>query len=194
MAAGLVAREAAASVSVSALFEELLQGASAAAVVTPIEKQGVWEGAHIATYTRVHVDQVMGGTLPPEIWVRTLGGAVGKIGQIVEGEAQFPMGQESLVFVRPHVEPGSPKPTGSFVVVERAQGQFPVAGGEGDGRHLAQAADIGSLIAPPPEHWARASQRLPPGVEPRLAHEVLDGRTLRDAAREIAIAWARMHP
>jgi hypothetical protein len=193
-AAGLIARDAAASVSVSALFEELVQGSTAAAVVTPIERQGVWEGGLIATYTRVHVDQVLGGALPDEVWVRTLGGAVGKIGQIVEGEAQFPVGQPSLVFVRPHVEPRTQARAGSFVVVERAQGQFTVAGGAGDARRLAQASDLGSLVAPPPSHWARAAQRLPPGIAPRFAHDVLDGRSLRDAAHEIASAWARMHP
>jgi hypothetical protein len=80
------------------------------------------------------------------------------------------------------------------VVVERAQGQFTVAGGAGDARRLAQASDLGSLVAPPPSHWARAAQRLPPGIAPRFAHDVLDGRSLRDAAHEIASAWARMHP
>lgn len=192
-AAALASREAAASVSVSAFFEELVQGSTAAAVVIPIEKQAVWEGGVIATYTRVNVDQVMGGALPGEVWVRTLGGAIGNIGQIVEGEAQFAVGQPSLVFVRPHVESGSQARSGSFVVVERAQGEFTVAGGAGDARRLAQASDLGSLVAPPPAHWARAAQRLPPGVAPRFAHEVLDGRSLRDAAHEIATAWARMH-
>ena len=62
--------------------------------------------------------------------------------------------------------------------------QFTVAGGAGDARRLAQASDLGSLVAPPPSHWARAAQRLPAGVAPRFAHEVLDGRPLRDAAHE----------
>jgi Matrixin len=192
--ATLAAHDAAASVSISVLFEDLVRGASAAAIVSPLEKQAVWEGGHIATYTHVRVDQVMGGSLPGELWVRTLGGGVGRIGQIVEGEAQFAVGQASLVFLRPHVDPVGARADDAFVVVERAQGQFPVAGGDGEGRHLTQAPDVGSLIAPPPAHWDRAAQRLPAGVAPRLARDVLEGRTLRDAAREIAAAWPRMHP
>jgi hypothetical protein len=47
-----------------------------------------------------------------------------------EGEATFGIGQSSLLLVRVDVDPVSRSPTDHFVVIERAQGQFPIVTGE----------------------------------------------------------------
>jgi hypothetical protein len=176
-------REAQASVSAAALFDDLVKDATAAAVVTPIEQRAAWEGNRIVTLTHLRVDRVVGGQLPGDVWVRTMGGSVGKIGQIIEGQATFAIGATSLIFVRPHVDPVTKAPTDAFVVVDAAQGEFPVvAAGEGRPPRLARAANIGALVDP--------SKRA---AGARLVSEVLDDRPLEDAAREISVTWGRLH-
>jgi hypothetical protein len=187
-------RDASASVSTAALFEELVQEASAVAVVVPTERRALWEGNRIATYTRVHIDRLVAGQMAGELWVRTLGGAVGETAQIVEGQAAFALGRPSLVFLRPYLDPVTHAPAGTFVVVERAQGQFPIAQDQGQSPRLALASNIGALLPPPSEHWARASMHLLPGRTPRFARDVLRDRSLEDAAREIVAAWPLVHP
>ncbi len=186
------AREARASVSATVLFEELVQGATAAAVVAPVEQRAVWEDGRIVTYTRVRIDRLIAGQLPAEIWIATHGGVVGHILQRVEGEPSFAFEQRSLLFVRPHLDPVTRAPTSTFVVVERAQGEFPIAGGAQNPR-LGLAPDLGELLPPAPAHWARAVDHLPPGSAAHFARDVLDNRPLDEAAREIAATWRRLH-
>jgi hypothetical protein len=87
-------QDAEASVSVTVLFDELVQKASAAAVVTRAEQRGLWEDGRIVTYTRVHVDRLVAGQLAGDVWVRTLGGRSGT-GQIVERRRSLPGGPRS---------------------------------------------------------------------------------------------------
>src|ERR1019366_8185381 len=123
---GVRSSDAAASVSVIATFEQLVQESSAVAVVTPTEQRALWEGDRIATYTHVRVDRRLAGDLEGDAWGRTLGGSVGDVAQIAEGQAIFSLGRPSLVFLRTHVDANTRQATDSYVVVERAQGQFPV--------------------------------------------------------------------
>jgi hypothetical protein len=198
----LGARDARASVSAEALFEQLVQEANAAAVVTPVDQRSAWENGRIVTFTRVRIDRLVAGAVASdarganEAWVRTLGGAVGDIGQLVEGEASFPIGRPSLVFLELHRDPVTKAADGSLVVVERAQGQFPIAmdaPGNGGKVRLTLAGDLGALVPPPPDHWTRASKPLPPGRSARFARDVLQGRALDEATREIAAVWAPLH-
>ncbi len=61
-----------------------------------LEQRSQWEelgGARrIVTYTRLSIDRPVAGQPDGEIWVRTLGGAVGDIGQQVSGDAQLKIG------------------------------------------------------------------------------------------------------
>jgi len=171
------AADARASVSVTVTFDELVQRAAAVALVVPIEQRSVWEDGRIATYTHLRVERVIAGRLPGEIWVRAFGGAVGRIGQLVEGEATFPVGAESLVFVRPHTDAVS---AGTFGVVEGAQGQFPVVTGDGASPRLGASRGLGGLLP------------APKGAS-RPARDVLLDRSVEDAAHEITAAWSRLH-
>jgi hypothetical protein len=167
--------QARASVSVSVTFDDLLRRASAVAVVVPEEQRSVWEDGRIVSYTHVRVGRLMAGRLSGEVWVRTFGGVVGGIAQLVEGEATFTQGGASLVFLHPRGEAGSP---GIFAVVEGAQGQFGLETGDGQQR-LTEARGVGAL--------------LPPPGAPRLARDMLLGRSLEDAARQIGAAWLQFH-
>jgi Matrixin len=171
LAGALVSESSAqASVSVSIGFEDLLKRASAAVVVVPIEQSSVWEAGRIATYTHLRVERLLAGQLPSEVWVRTLGGGVGRIGQIVEGEASFSVGITSLVFVHPRGD-------GTLGVVEGAQGQFPLVTTQGVLRLTA----------------SRGGALLPPPVAMRLARDELVDRSLEDAAGAIRQWWPQEH-
>jgi hypothetical protein len=184
---GLVAADARASVSIAVSWELLLQESTAAAVVTPLESRSVWESDRIYTYTRVRVERVVAGELPAGAtrdgaWIRTMGGVVGKIGQLVEGEAVLQSGQSSLLFV--HLLPG---PAGVFDVTARGQGQFPLVGPAGDEKtppHLVRSNTTGALVAP------RTLGPVPVGP---LAADVVHGRAVDDVARDVVTGWGRTH-
>jgi hypothetical protein len=177
-----------ASVSLPVTWDALVRASTAAAVVTPVGARAVWEDGRICTYTHVHVERAVAGNLATgdEAWVRTLGGVVGKIGQIVDGEAVFSPGRRSLVFLLP-------ASAGALAVAARGQGQFPIVDGA-DAAHsptVMESHTVGMLLP--------ASQVGVPGQGPSgatrvtLASEVLHGRLLDDAAREVATAWTTAH-
>ena len=174
---------ASASVSVIVTFDDLVRRATAVAVVTPLEPHALWENGRIVTYTRAHVDRQIAGKLEEEVWIRTLGGDVGNIGNRVEGQATFALGHPSLVFLHPHLDPVVGGPSGTFGVVEAAQGQFPIVLGNSGRATLTTGQNVGALALP------RGSGI----VAARFARDVLRDRPLEDAAREIAAAWTHAH-
>ncbi len=173
----LVAADARASVSIAVTWEGLLRESTAAAVVVPEEAHALWENGRIYTYTRVRVDRSMAGEPGTELWVRTMGGVVGKIGQIVDGEPVLVPGQASLLFL--HAGPGT-----YWEVTARGQGQFPVVADDKARPKLVRSTAAGAIFAP------KLAAGAPPPV---LAAEFVHGRTVDDVAREVAAAWGRTH-
>jgi hypothetical protein len=184
-ATALATSDVHASVSIAVLFDELVRDSTSVVVATPIEQHAAWENGRIYTYTRLRVDTLVAGEALDTLAVRTLGGAVGRIGQIVEGEATFAIGQPSVLFLRRRAE--------SFEVAARAQGQFAVVQGDDKRPHLAAATGTGALFPPSAARTAKVMQLNPAGGVPRFARDVLHGRVLEDAAHDIAAAWARLH-
>jgi hypothetical protein len=169
-------REAPASVSIAVTWEGLIRESTAAALVTPQDGLSVWESGRIYTYTRVHVEQAVAGDAPQgDAWVRTMGGVVGKVGQLVDGEAVLAPGQRSLLFLKAG-------PVGAFDVTARGQGQFVVkAGPPSAPAYLARTRSVGMLLPPLP---ASAGA---------LAADVVDGRLVDDVARDVAAGWGALH-
>jgi hypothetical protein len=177
----LVPANAPASVSIAATFDGLLSASTTAAVVSTIESRAVWEDGRIYTYTHVRVERPIAGELGTgaEAWVRTMGGIVGKVGQIVEGEAAFIPGDRSVLFLRPG-------PIGAYVVTDRGQGQFPVVTDEHQTAHVVRSHSAGMLLPP--------RRVLTTGTPtPRLAADVLHDRSVDDVVQEIAAAWVVAH-
>jgi len=176
----LCAAFARASVSIAVTWEALLGQSTAAAIVTPTESHSAWEAGRIYTYTRARVDRAVSGALAPgaDVWIRTMGGEVGPVGQVVEGEPVLTVGEPSLVFLHAG-------PPGTLEVTARGQGQFPVVAADAKApAHLVRSRAVGALVQPPV---------AVPAAPPRLAAEVLHGRPVDDAAREVAAAWDRTH-
>src|SRR4051794_24684786 len=90
---GLPIASAEAAVSVLVSLDELVAASTYVVVATAGERRSVWEdlpsGRRIVTYIRLSVEQTVAGAPGGEVWVRTLGGVVGKLGQAVSGEAQI---------------------------------------------------------------------------------------------------------
>ncbi len=182
LGATLLVGDARASVSIAVTWDGLLRESTAAAMVTALEGRPVWEGDRIYTYTHVHVDRAVAGELTTggDAWVRTMGGVVGKIGQVVDGEPVLTRGQASLLFLHPIAG----RAAGAFDVTARGQGQFPVIVDDKTPPHLVRGTSAGTLLPP------HASG---PVATPRLAADVVHGRAIDDVARDVAAAWSAAH-
>jgi hypothetical protein len=151
-----------AAVAKALTLGELVKKSTTTLVVTALAKRSSWVelggSRRIVTDTRVRVDELVTGVDPSagEVLLRTLGGRVGNIGQIVEGEAELTIGETSLTFLT-GFEPGL------YGVTAMAQGHYPVVS-DARGRILATNRVLPALV-----------KRSGSAVE-RLA-----GRTLNDA-------------
>jgi len=178
-----------AAVSIAYSLEQLVDESDRAVVVVPKERRYQWEevagSRRIVTYTQLEVrdtvfsrTQTRQGAPPPttkQLWVRTLGGQVGRIGQHVGGEARLQLGEENLLFL-------ARSRHGTLVVTGMAQGQYPVARAKTGGTktHPNQ---------PPPKVRLRLSRSLgtilPQRKRGLAALKQLAGIELHEAIRRI---------
>ena len=101
------------------------------------------EQRRIVTYHRIRADElVVGDPSDDELVVRTLGGRVGKIGQIVHGEAMIVRGHSSLLFL-------SKAGQHHHYVTARAQGHYPVFTDARGARRLRASPHRGAIIDAP---------------------------------------------
>ncbi len=167
------APETRASLARGASLRELSQESRHALLGTALASDSRWEYVgtkkRIVTYTRVRVDELLAGdALDSEVWVRTLGGKVGKLGQVVHGEALLLTGERTLLFLTPT--------DGVLAVTEMAQGHFPI-------RNDASGT---ARLAPSP--------RLPELREvDRSAAKELVGKLVPDASERVRKAWRDAH-
>jgi hypothetical protein len=121
-----VAGRAEASLARALSLSELIRSSRHALVATPVDLFAQWEtlGKHrrILTYTMVRAEYSLDGRPPAtrELLVRTLGGIVDGIGQIVPGEAVLRKGVTSALFVTDVSQD-------LFAVTAMAQGHYPLA-------------------------------------------------------------------
>lgn len=204
-AVAVVPSDATASVSIAITFDSLCQQADAVAAITPGEATSNWEDGRIFTYTKVHVDQGVAGDLAAgqDTYVRTMGGVVGKVGQMVDGEAVLQKDKPALLFLRK-------LKTGSYEVTARGQGQYPIQlDAQTKLRTIIKSSAAGVLLPPrekTPDQTAQASGVQTQSVLPmengaanakaliRLATDVLHQRSFEDGAKEINTNWKRLHP
>lgn len=167
-------------------LDELVSFASYVVVATATEQRSQWEelgGARrIVTYTRLSIDRTVAGQPDDtDVWVRTLGGVVGDVGQQVAGDAHLKIGSQAMLFLTR---------VGSAVVVSAmAQGHYPIVdvaeprgltGGPRIAvRRLAASPGSGTLLARPG-----------PSIS---AREQLVGATLDAAIDLVARAWKAKH-
>ena len=125
MAASLVWAKAAAATTARAVsLQDLVQRSSRIVRSTPLESfarsEAIAGTRHIVTYSRLRVEEsIQGDATESEILVRTLGGTLGAVGEIVHGEAELALNQPCLVFLRKDSE-------GVELVTAMAQGHYPL--------------------------------------------------------------------
>lgn len=151
----LIGKPAQASVA-RALPLEALTGRSRHVLLgEPLEAYSTWERVgqrkHIVTYTRVRAHDVLAGADPQsdELMVRTLGGQVGDLGELVHGEALLRVGERSVLFVMPARE--------ALTVTAMAQGHYPLLKDARGAERLLRSREARELIG----EAGSAVQRLP---------------------------------
>lgn len=150
-------------------LETMVSKSALIVVATPVARQTrvvvVGSKQRVVTDSAVEVAWTLRGEdcAGKNIVVRTLGGTVGGVGQIVYGEARLVLGQSSLMFL-------TPGPEGVFAVLGMAQGQFPLEPtSEGD--------------------WElRASRGLDGVLAGRSVVAALAGRRLSDVATMLTLS------
>jgi hypothetical protein len=175
-----------ASTSLELSLADLLSKANLVVTGTPLDQTSLWEdseggrGRRIVTYTRVRVDTVIDDTgttqAGSEVWVRTLGGAVGDIGQHVDGEAVLSPETRALMFLRRRSD-------GTHAVVGMSQGHYPLAA-------PVRAGEPVKILAPRTLGHLVESRARPPTDQPeerQPARMVLPGKTLVDATNLIVV-------
>lgn len=120
----LASRSALASLARALPVEELIGRSQHVLVGEPLDTESVWEQVgqrrHIVTYTRVRTLELLAGADPhqDELLVRTLGGRVGDLGELVHGEAVLEVGARGVLFVMPT--------RGVLACTAMAQGHYPL--------------------------------------------------------------------
>ncbi|HTQ04034.1 MAG TPA: hypothetical protein VMI54_09260 [Polyangiaceae bacterium] len=144
-------------------LDELLARSDHAVVATPLASAADWVviggKRRIVTDVRVRVEETLALRAPTqnEIFVRVLGGNVGQVGQLVEGEVRFAAGESAVLFL------SAASPTLTYVT-GRTQGHYPL---RPDAQKLLR-------LAPSPT--------LPELAHPeKSAVHALTGRTLAEA-------------
>jgi hypothetical protein len=144
--AGLVApRWASATMARAVTLPELVGLSQFALVGMATDASSRWETVgqtrRIVTYVQVEVTQPIDGRPPPQtsVLVRTLGGRVGDIGQLVHGEARFELGAPAVVFIGPDSD-------GVLGITAMAQGHYPLGADPGDAVRLRASPHVPALI------------------------------------------------
>lgn len=109
------------AVSLTELVRRSTRIARATALDSFARSEEIGGARHIVTYSRMRIDDsIQGPSGEAETLVRTLGGRVGDIGEIVHGEAELTLNETSLVFLMADSN-------GVELVTAMAQGHYPVA-------------------------------------------------------------------
>ncbi|MGI5864757.1 MAG: hypothetical protein ACOX6T_22285 [Myxococcales bacterium] len=131
---------------------------------TALSSESSFVNGQIQTVTRVRVDCALKGQAPAVVEVRTPGGRVGDLGQMVTGAPQFAPGEEVIVFLRRL--PGGAR----FRVEGMSLGKFDVVKAP-DGRRMVTRNDEGLSIKLP-DGGVQQATRFEPVPEPVFLERV----------------------
>jgi hypothetical protein len=142
---GLYADRAFASVIIPTSLQELVQTSEHVVVATPRVGDSAWEDVggsrRIVTYTRLTIEEAIDSREPAdsELMVRTLGGQVGPLGQVVHGEAELRRDEVCVLFLKDRRD-------GTFRVTGLAQGHYPLVFDTGGTRRLNTSPHLGEVL------------------------------------------------
>jgi hypothetical protein len=142
-AAGVFSETASATVVRALSLPALVQSSRRILVVTALGAESHFEDLgrrrRIVTDTRVRVEEKLAKSesTDSELLVRTLGGAVGSLGELVHGQAQLLLGEPCVAFLLQG-------PDGLHYMNGMAQGHYPVRGT--GARLLARSPDLPDIL------------------------------------------------
>jgi len=135
--------KASATVARSLTLEALVRSSSRISVVTALASESHFEELgrrrRVVTDTRVRVEEAIakGESVESELMVRTLGGSVGRLGELVHGQAHLALGEPCVAFLLRG-------PDGLHYVNGMAQGHYPLT--QGNVKRLLQSRDLGEVL------------------------------------------------
>ncbi|GAC1580599.1 MAG: hypothetical protein NVS3B20_11430 [Polyangiales bacterium] len=178
-------RVTSASAAIALTLKDLVDRSEYVFVGIPKSRSSRWEAGRIITYTVVGVDSVASGAIKAgdSITIRTLGGVVGDIGQIVHGEAVLPLSAPALLFIYMTPSNAPPPPTSlpeSRYITGMSQGVLPVTVGD-DLLPRIGASAMNLALYPSLDPAARAAT-------PASVSTV--GRKVSDVVVEVRAIWA----
>ncbi len=166
-----VSRVSRATTARSVSLADLVARSTRIARAMPLEGSARFEDIgdtrHIVTYTRLRIDELIAGSPnEPEVLVRTLGGHIGKLGEIVHGEAELALNEACIVFLQANAD-------GIDQVTEMAQGHYPLRNDASGALRLTASRNMPHLLngASAPN---AAVLRLP-GLQPNEARDLIRG-------------------
>jgi hypothetical protein len=128
---------------------ELVWTSSAIVIGSPLEATSHWEQdgdtRRIVTVSKVEVLQPLDRRAPRDshLYVQTLGGRVGGIGQVVHGEASLDRGHPQVLFLTPGT-------LGRLRVMGMAQGHYPLRDDVSGTPRLRQSPRLGDFFVQDP--------------------------------------------
>jgi len=151
----LVGSPAEASLGRAVRLQELTARSQHVVLGETLDADSVWEQVgrrkHIVTYSRVRALELLAGADPhqDELLVRTLGGYIGELGELVHGEASLAIGSRSLLFVMPVPN--------ALAITAMAQGHYPLLRDKTGAERLQRSPHAAELLGEP----GAAVTRLP---------------------------------
>jgi hypothetical protein len=142
-AASAIGQSASATVARSVTLEALVRSSGRISVVTALAAESHFEELgrrrRIVTDTRVRVEETLakGEAIETELMVRTLGGSVGRLGELVHGQARLALGEPCVAFLLRG-------PDGLHYVNGMAQGHYPLTSGAV--RRLLKSPDLPQML------------------------------------------------
>ena len=124
-------------------LQDLVKRSTRIARTTSLESwsrsEAIGDTRHIVTYSRLRVDDLIHGPSEAEILVRTLGGRIGELGEIVHGEAEIALNEPCVVFLHQNSD-------GIEQVTAMAQGHYPLAMDTAGKPHLRASRNMPRLL------------------------------------------------
>lgn len=111
---------------------------------TALDSSSHWERiggrSRIVTDTRVRIDRTISGSVDSEVLVRTYGGRVGEVGEVVVGEADLVVSAPCVLFLR--------SAASVHHVLGLAQGHYPLRAGSKRSQYLQASPRLPELLYP----------------------------------------------
>jgi hypothetical protein len=159
----------------------LVKASTAILVAVPRAAASRWEeqggSRRIVTVSEVEILQILDGREPSDsrLFVQTLGGRVGNVGQLVHGEAELDRDKPQLMFLRP--SEGFGNSAGRLRLTGLAQGHYPIVDDDSGTPRLRLSPRLSDFVKPDPfSAVARLRGQTLSRCEALIAEELKYGR------------------